>query len=123
MLLPQSKFPLLDKYKEKFEITPRTIFAYDNEIYSDYDLPYHLIVHEETHHKQQNACGLDNWVEKYLNDPEFRLWQEVEAYKKQLSVIKDREARFHIKLECIKNLSSDLYGNIVTKDEAKKLLE
>ena len=123
MLKPQSEFPLLDKYKEKFEITPNTIFAYDGNIYSNSELSPDLMVHEETHLKQQEAHGLDNWVDKFLNDPEFRLWQEVDAYKKQLASIKDREFRFHIRQECIANLSSSLYGNIVSKEQAKNLLK
>lgn len=123
MIKPQSEFPLLDKYKEKFAITENTIFAYDGEIYSNNQLPDHLIVHELTHHKQQDRDGLDYWVENYLNNPEYRLKQEIEAYKNQLSVIKDRNDRFKLQMECAINLSSDLYGNIISYSEAMKAIK
>ena len=123
MLKPQKEFPLLERYSKVFPITEFTIFAYDGDIYCNYPLPPDLIVHEETHLKQQEKYGLDNWVEEYLNDKEFRLKMEVEAYKKQLASIKDREFRFHVKQDCIDTLTSSLYGNLCTKEEAKILLK
>lgn len=118
----QSDFPLLDKYKEKFAITDRTIFAYDKEIYSNYELPHHLLIHELKHLEQQNRIGVDMWVDKYLNIPEFRLNEEVEAYQAELGTIRDRNLRYRHKMDCAQKLSSDLYGNIITYQEALKLL-
>lgn len=122
MIRPQSEFPLLNRYKEKFPITNNTIFAYDNVIYCNYELPHDLVVHEMTHHKQQEKYGLDNWVEQYLNDNFFRLKMEVEAYRKQLDSIKDRNFRSKVRQESVSHLASDLYGNIVTVEEAQNLL-
>ena len=123
MIRPQKEFPLLERYKEKFNVTHNTIFAYDNVIYSNNELPHDLVIHEMTHHKQQEKYGLDNWVEQYLNDNLFRLKMEVEAYRKQLDSIKDRNFRSKIRQESISHLASDLYGNIVTVEEAKNLLK
>lgn len=122
MFKKQSEFPLLEKYKDKFPINQFTIFAYDGSIYCDYPLPPDLVVHEKTHLKQQEKYGLDYWVDNYLNDDKFRLDMEIEAYRKQLASIKNREFRFRVKLDCIDSLTSGLYGNLLTKDEAKKLL-
>jgi len=122
ILYPQSEFPLLKEYSKHFDITPSTIFAYDHKIYSNNSLPEHLIVHEQTHHKQQDKYGLDNWVEKYLNDNKFRLLMEIEAYQTQLKSIKDRNTRVKVAMESAKNLSSSLYGNIIDYKEALKVL-
>jgi len=118
---PQHKFPLLERYREVFPITENTIFAYDGEIYSNNKLPHHLVVHEQTHHKQQKEMGLDKWVDMYLKYPQFRLTMEVQAYRNQLKFLPRKEKRKVLK-ECIKTLSSNLYGNLVTKEEAKALL-
>jgi hypothetical protein len=119
----QSNFPLLAEYAKLFDITDRTIFAYNNIIYSNYLLPKDLIVHEQTHFKQQEKYGLDNWVTKYLTDTKFRLDMEVEAYKAQLASIGDREIRNKIRIESVHNLSSPLYGGIISKEEARILLK
>jgi hypothetical protein len=119
----QELFPLLDQYSRVFAITDKTIFAYNNTIYCNYPLPPDLIIHEQTHFKQQKKYGLDEWVMRYLMDDKFRLEQEVEAYRNQLASIKSREQRFHLWITCSEQLASDLYSNIVTKEEAKKLLK
>lgn len=119
---PQAEFPLLDQYEKIFSITPYTVFAYNNIIYSDFILPPDLIVHEQVHFKQQEKYGLDNWVTKYLTDVKFRLEMEVEAYRNQLASIGDREIRNKIRIESVHNLASPLYGSIITKDEARQLL-
>lgn len=120
---PQSEFPLLEEYRKVFDITDRTIFAYDNKIYANDELTPDLIVHEFTHWRQQNEIGLDKWVELYLTDNNFRLKMELEAYKKQLDSIKNREYRNKIRIESATNLSSQLYGNIISKEEAYTLLK
>ncbi len=121
-MLPQNQFPLLEKYKNYFEIDENTIFAYDNKIYSNNELPNHLIIHEQTHHKQQDRDGLEYWVDNYLNNKEYRLTQEIEAYKNQLKSIKDRNDRAKVWQESARNLSSPLYGNLLTYQEALKAI-
>lgn len=123
VLKPQKDFPLIEEYKKIFDITENTIFAYGEDIYTDNLLPPDLMVHENTHLEQQKKYGLDEWVAKYLTDTQFRLQMEVEAYRNQLNSMNDREKRFHVKRECIKNLCSSLYGNIVTSEQARILLK
>lgn len=119
---PQSKFPLLDRYKEIFDVTPYTIFAYDKVIYCDYELPEHLQVHERRHLIRQQKMGVDEWVERYLTDTKFRLNEEVIAYREQLESVKNRSARHRLRIQCANDLASSLYGNIVTLQEAMDLL-
>ena len=123
MFKPQNEFPLLNKYREKFTITDRTIFAYDGVIYTNNDLPEHLIIHEQTHFKQQKRYGLADWVNAYLEDSEFRLKMEIEAYKNQLNSVKDRNQRNFLKIKCAEDLSSSLYGGIINYNSAFKLLK
>ena len=66
-----------------------TIFTYGNIIYvpnKDLELPDHLIIHEETHCKQQGSTP-DAWWERYITDPYFRIDQEIEAYANQYRFI------------------------------------
>ena len=86
-------------------------------------MPEHLIEHEKTHLRQQNIIGVDNWVSLYLRDKDFRLKQELEAYRYQLTCIKDKNKRSKSQTEFIKILASDMYGNMVTEEEAKNLLK
>jgi hypothetical protein len=122
MLKPQKEFPLLERYKKVFPIDNKTIFAYNGYIYTDYDLPPDIIIHEIEHLKQQEQYGLENWVDKYLTDQQFRLEMELGAYIAQLKSIKNREFKNVVRLESAKTLSGELYGNLITFEEALKLL-
>lgn len=125
MIKPINKFPLLDRYEERFPAiigNNNVIFAYDGDIYTNTKLPDHLLVHENTHLKQQEEIGADKWVELYLNNDNFRLNQEIEAYRNQLKAIKDGNLRIYWKIKSSKDLSSKFYGNIITYEEAYKLL-
>lgn len=122
MIKPQAEFPLIEQYQKVFDITENTIFAYDGVIYSDYTLTKDLIVHEQTHLKRQDKIGVDLWVSKYLSDPQFRLEEELIAYKAQLESIKDRGLRNAVRIDCATALSSDLYGDIITRENAIKEL-
>jgi hypothetical protein len=118
----QHLFPRLEEYKKKFKITPFTIFAYDKEIYSNNELPEHLLIHELKHIERQNKIGTDRWVDLYLHDENFRLEEEIIAYSAQLKSIHNREDKFRLKVECARNLSSDLYGDIIDYQSALKRL-
>ena len=69
----------------------KAIFCYGKSIYSPFNrkVTPDVEIHEEVHSKQQEACGNpEMWYYKYINDPEFRLEQEVEAYGTQYAFIK-----------------------------------
>lgn len=121
-ILKQEEFPLMNDYKRHFPIDENTIFAYDGNIYTNNELPEHLIVHEQEHLKSQEKVGLILWVDQYLTNPRFRLIEEIIAYKAQLNSITNREFRNTIKVEASKHLSSELYGNLCTFEEALSFL-
>jgi hypothetical protein len=119
---PQSECPILERYKAAFDITDRTIIAYDKVIYCNEQLPFHLEIHERRHLIRQEKQGVDEWVEKYINDKDFRLKEELIAYKEQCASIPDRNLREKLRIMCAKDLSSPLYGSIISFQEALKLL-
>lgn len=119
----QNEFPYLEKFKEKFDVTDKTLFAYDHIIYSNYPVSDDLLIHETTHHKQQDKYGLEEWLKYYLEDDKFRLKMEIEAYRKQLESIQDRNQRAKLRMEVSKHLSSPLYGNIISYEEALRVLK
>lgn len=121
---PVDEFPLLNRYKEVFPgINDKTIFAYGDTIYTNVKLDWPLIVHETTHLRQQEKIGLDEWVSQYLSDPKFRLEMEKEAYKKQLDSVKDRNVKARLRMICAHDLSGPLYNNIISLQEALKILQ
>lgn len=121
---PQSEFPLIERYREQFAVNEYTVFAYNGVIYTNNDLPEHLIIHEETHLKQQreHRFGVAGWVEDYLNDNVFRLKVEAQAYRNQLASVKDRNNRNYLKIQCARDLAGPLYGNLLSYNEAFKLI-
>jgi len=120
--MKQSEFPYIKDFKDRFPITENTAFVYNGKIYHNIELPDDILIHEEAHIKRQNKIGADLWIKRYLTDDKFRLEEEVYAYKVQINSIKDRNDRNLCRLECVKNLSSTLYGNLVSSLEAFKLL-
>lgn len=120
---PQGEFPLLKLYSDIFPINDMTIFAFDNTIYTNYQLTADLYVHECTHIAQQNKIGLQEWLYDFLYEPERRLQIELEAYRKQLASIKDGNHRLKVRIQSAKTISSPLYGNIISYDEAYNILK
>jgi hypothetical protein len=118
----QKDFPYLEEYRQKFEIDEQTIFAYDGQIYSNEPLPPDLLIHEEVHLKQQSILGADKWVKKYLEDEQFRLTQEIEAFWAQINHFKDRNQKAKSRILCARVLSGNMYGNLISFEEAMKIL-
>lgn len=125
--------------------TPTTVFTYGNKIYipSGERISDNLLVHEKVHVGQQLFYtppqvtpleegkpmpkeGPDGWWDRYLKDPEFRLSQEVEAYREQYRYFCDRHSNYRKQgafLAAIaQDLSGPMYGEILSFDEAIKLI-
>lgn len=120
------KPPVYERCKDMFGIEwdKNIIITYGDTIHCKIPISPDLKVHETTHVKQQLSTGKDIWWEKYFTDKSFRLSQELEAYRNQLTYVNknyNRKARVHIKkhiIYCMPNL----YGNMCTKKEAEKML-
>ena len=101
------------------------VFTYGDTLYNPTGLEVSedLMAHEEVHAKQQT--NPEEWWSRYLVDPEFRLSQELEAYKAQYKWFSDKprpERRWFLR-EFAKNLSSKLYGGIINKAQAEELIK
>ncbi len=103
------------------------VFAYGDTLYNPTGLPISddLMVHEETHSRQQQSIGAEEWWKVYLKNEGFRLTQEVEAYREQYKFICqtfNRNTRRIALQRLARDLSSPLYGNIIKKHEAEEII-
>lgn len=84
-----------------------------------------LFVHEWVHMEQQEKMGVGEWWKKFLDDPKFRLEQELEAYKLQWNYIKDiipdRNKRFPFKKNIVNHLSGKMYGGLLSYANAWRM--
>jgi len=84
-----------------------------------------LYVHEMVHIKQQESWNTEEYLEKYINDKQFRYQMEIEAYQAQAKWlrknVKDRELLNRIIVHICKSLST-MYGDIITYSEALKII-
>ena len=124
----QKHFPYLEIFRKKLPINDQTIFVYIDTIYSnmnkkDWDKYYDILFHEIRHLHQGNEIGFEKWILNYLQDDNFRLKMELDAYLYQLRKVKeigDNEELMNITTECITNISSPLYGNMISYKDAEK---
>jgi hypothetical protein len=106
-------------------LRPTVVFAYGDAIYSPSgsNLSPDLIEHEKVHLRQQaDVGGAEVWWERYITDPQFRLDQEVEAYRAQVAWHTDRASRRRCLRRVARDLASPMYGRIVTSAQARQLL-
>ena len=115
------------KCHEKFGVkwSQGIIITYGDTVYCKQKLTPDKIAHEGVHVKQQTAMDKDLWWDKYLEDEEFRLFQEVEAYKTEANWVrknvKDNNLQVRLLHQICLDLSSSIYGNICTYSQAKQL--
>lgn len=107
----------------------RAVFCWGDTIYSPFskeEVRPDLIEHEKVHSQQQGDNPFAWWYQ-YINDRKFRLGQEIAAYGAQVRYIMDvtKGEPESAKLveycldESAKNLSSQLYGGLLTHNEAR----
>ena len=122
---PPPNYKLIKKHFPNADFYKGTVFTYGDTCYCKQMIPKDLIVHEETHTRQQKYPWL--WWRKYIKDPRFRLSQELEAYTNQWNWIKknvkDRNLRFRFREKILGDLTSKLYNNMISYSEAEKLFK
>lgn len=120
-------------YKEiakRFEVSPRTIYAWGDTIYnpSDMRITGDLIAHETVHSKQQEALGgPEIWWAKYLTDEVFVLNQEAEAYGRQYAYLCSQNPNRNLQFEILKALAlylaGPMYGHCVGIETAMNMIK
>ncbi len=115
---------------EHFDIKDNegVVFTYGNALYipSGKKPPKDLMSHEQTHERQQREVGVKEWWAKYFKDPKWRMEQELEAYQYQYRYARKNYSSGQTSqlLDRIAtDLSGKMYGNIVTKAKATKLIK
>lgn len=118
--------PNYDKIKDVFAVdeSAQVVFCYGETVYNPYRLPLRddLIHHEAVHAKQQDE-QIDEWWQKYIDDPLFRVSQELEAYGQQVKFIRQRQGELRAIRAAVsfsKYLASPVYGSAITSPEALK---
>ena len=122
--------PNIETIKKHFDVMSKDIvFTYGDTLYSPAggDINKPLMAHENTHSRQQEEMGVSEWWDKYIEDKNFRIEQEVEAYKNQYVEYcknkKNMAKRVMFLNDLAQDLSSSIYGNVVGFDEAIKLIK
>ncbi|HEC32912.1 MAG TPA: hypothetical protein ENI63_01470 [Candidatus Kaiserbacteria bacterium] len=115
--------PNIEKIRAVFPLHKGIIFTYGDTLYNPDrgKIDEALMKHEETHTRQQGD-DIDGWWEKYFVDVDFRMKQELEAYQNQYKYAVENYSRNmrRVLLKVIsKDLSSAMYGNIISEEEAK----
>lgn len=108
-----------------------TIFTYGDAIYNPgkADLKADVIAHEETHMRQQREMkgGPDAWWSMYLDNPQWRLGEEIEAYAIQYDFFcsrkKDQLKRVWMLNRISQILASPMYGSQLTPEAASKMIK
>jgi hypothetical protein len=102
------------------------IVTYGDTIHSKEKIHFLKEMHELIHTQQQTKMDKDVWWDKYIKDKEFRLYQELEAYANEIAwakkVIQDRNEKQRYLHQIYIDISSPMYGNMVSFSEAKQLL-
>ena len=117
--------PNIDQIRKAFRLSGREIFAWDGVIYAPASrgLPPHLIEHEKIHFRQQREVGGPQaWWNRYVEDPRWRLEQEMEATIVEYRVYSTTHGRKQRRafLDVLaKRLSSPMYGGMITTKAAK----
>ena len=105
-------------------------FVFGSNIYcKDKDkMSYFMKAHEAIHIEQQrgNTIGAIKWWYNYIKSPKFRLAQEADAYGFEHKLFRqrvhDRNKQAQHLDYCARAMSSDLYKNLISYEEAKKFL-
>lgn len=116
-------------FGESVDWKKNTVFTYGTNIYTRNMLEEPLYRHEVLHVIQQMQMkgGPEAWWDKYFTDADFRLSQELDAYRVQYQVakkfIKDRNKLFMYLRDLAITLSGKMYGNLLSTREALKLIK
>lgn len=125
MKISYEKPPNFAVLEKKFGVKWEDIVVtYGDTVHCPAPLAEHVLKHEAIHVRQQGEMGVEEWWKRYLDEPEFRYGQELEAYREQFrfirSVVKDRNKQSGWLQELATALAGPMYGEIASRSEAAK---
>ncbi len=131
MRLIRARPPNYDEICEAFPVKVKPIlFAYGDIIYapqtSDISVP--LLRHEEAHGKRQLQFEkISGWWTRYINDPDFRLSEELIGHIAEYRALLARGSGRSIRRTALSfvagKFASPLYRYDLSKEKALKMLE
>lgn len=132
MRVVYDKPPMFDEIAKAFDLTgTKPIFAFGSVIYQPFDqkpLGPALMAHESVHGLRQGTL-IETWWRQYIDDPVFRLGEEIAAHRAELGVhylqSEDRSERRRWLTHVAARLCSRLYAyppGLITFERAKKVL-
>jgi len=123
--------PMYVEIAKKFNLRPEQeiLFAWGDKIYNPaaiVNIPRPLIIHEMLHMQRQGRF-VTEWWRKYIDDPEFRLQEEIPAHVVEYAAWRQdptigRLQRRFILRKVAERLSSKLYGNMIDYVGARELI-
>ena len=128
MKFSKERPPVMDKLEKAFGVKwgGDVCVAYNDTIYHSKPLHPSVIVHENVHLKRQGKDS-DAWYESYIRDNKFRFGEELLAYRMQYQYLKetmkDRNELARHWFRLAKDLSSPMYGSVISHREAMKLIK
>lgn len=132
MIIKRERPPMFARIVQVFPEAEKagTIFTFGNVIYAPGvgSLPRELMRHEEVHSVRQGTSleSVFYWWDRYLLDAKFRYDEEAPAHIAEFKAWRPGRRGFNRAgfLNMVaERLSGPLYGGIVTKAEAMKLLQ
>ena len=142
--------PNIDQIDECFKVKhiPSILYTFGSEVYtlSDKPIPIWIMKHEEVHSARQfeygrmlmeemgmepdkneeNSVGPVEWWKRYIDDPEFRLLEELVAHQVEWRVFGElhnrNERRLYLNAIAAR-LSNEMYGRMVSLSKAKILIK
>lgn len=134
MITSTEKPKLYDILHRKFGVKweDGIAISYKDTVYSKNPVQDDIRVHEQKHLDQQNDpqnISPDVWWNRYLTEDDFRLKQEVEAYRAQVEYLKvnhhktTRNERRYMISKFAVDLCSGMYGFIVDYKTALEMIK
>lgn len=119
--------PLFDLISVRFNVAGRAVFyAWGDTIYNPggVTIPPELMAHEAVHGRRQGS-DVEGWWRRYIDDPKFRLAEEIPAHVEEYRLICQTGGRHERRAGLVnvaRRLSSPLYGRLISLDEAKRVI-
>ena len=121
--------PMIDQIDKRFGVKNRTgiIYSWGDKIYnpSGVVISPQLIAHESVHGLRQGE-KIAEWWEQYIDDPKFRLAEEIPAHQAEYEYLvthaPSRQLRRAALKQTAQRLAAPLYGRMITVAKAKRIL-